>query len=86
MERPVLVTVAGDKPGDLNSEVRPMGSRAYWQRDTDVDLLQRRFPGHCPRHLLHNLLNLHYGQHDLCSAAPFTQTKSVGTAPTHGQC
>ena len=72
MERPVLVAVTGDRPGDLESEIRSTGSCYYWQREADVDFLQRRFPGHCPHHLLHNLLNLHYSRHDLCSAAPFT--------------
>ena len=72
MERPVLAMVSGDRDGDIDSEVRLTGSRAYWQRDTDVDFLQRRFPGHFPHHLLHNLLNLHYSKHDLCSAPPFT--------------
>ena len=53
-------------------EVWPMGSRPSWKEDADIGLLQRRFPGHCPHHLLHNLLRLHYGRHELCTAAPFS--------------
>ena len=72
MERPVLVMVTGDRPGDLESEIRSTGSCYYWQREAEVDFLQRRFPSHCPHHLIHNLLNLHYSRHEPCSAAPFT--------------
>lgn len=77
--------VADDRPGDLDSEIRPTGSRNYWQRDMDVDLLQRRFPGHCPHHLLHNLLNLHYTAGTICARWPPSPMKSAGTALMRGQ-
>ena len=72
MERPVIVSVGADGDRRLQMEVWPMGSRPSWKEDADIGLLQRRFPGHCPHHLLHNLLRLHYGRHELCTAAPFS--------------
>ena len=72
MERPVIVSVGADGDRRLQMEVWPMGSRPSWKEDADIGLLQRRFPGHCPHHLLHNLLQLHYGRHQLCTAAPFS--------------
>ena len=71
MDRAVLVCVTDDG-GGLDVEVRPPVPRAGWQRGMDIDLLQQRFPGHCPHHLLHNLLQLHYSRHELCTAAPFS--------------
>jgi hypothetical protein len=61
-----------------------LGPCYYRQRETDVDFLQRRFPGHCPHHLLHNLLNLHYSRHELCSAAPFTNDECRLPLPLKG--
>ena len=72
MERPTLVCVSDGDGSALETEVRPPFPRAGWLRDIDIDLLLRRFPGHCPHHLLHNLLQLHYGRHELCTAAPFS--------------
>ena len=73
MERPVIVDVGFDTAsGRFETEVWPMGTSPAWRRDADIELLRRRFPGHCPHHLLHNLLQLHYGRHELCTAAPFS--------------
>ena len=73
MERPVIVDVGFDASTEsFETEVWPMGSRPAWKQDADIGLLQRRFPGHCPHHLLHNLLQLHYGRHESCTAAPFS--------------
>ena len=62
MDRPVISNVASDSGFDVETEVRPFGSRSGWKQDADLALLHRRFPGHCPYHLLHNLLQLHYSQ------------------------
>ena len=72
MERPVIVNVASDSGFDVETELRPFGSRSGWKQDADLALLHRRFPGHCPYHLLHNLLQLHYGRHEMCTAPPFS--------------
>ena len=72
MERPVIVNVAGDSGVVVETELRPFGSRSGWKQDADLALLHRRFPGHCPYHLLHNLLQLHFGRHEMCTATPFS--------------
>ena len=72
MERPTLVSFSSGDGSALATEVRPPFPRAGWLRDMDIALLLRRFPGHCPHHLLHNLLQLHYGRHELCTAPPFS--------------
>ena len=72
MERPVIVDVGAAAGGGFETEVWPMGTRPSWKKNADIDLLKHRFPGHCPHHLLHNLLQLHYGRHELCTAAPFS--------------
>ena len=36
-----------------------------------LTLVQERFPGFCPYHILHNLLGGHYSRHSHCTAAPF---------------
>jgi hypothetical protein len=38
----------------------------------NVTLLQGRFPGSCPYHLLHNLLGGHYSRAPQCTASPYT--------------
>ena len=70
MERPTLVTEFGDAGPEFT--VMPLGARAGWKRDADIGFLQGRFPGTCPHHLHHNLLQLHYGRHELCTAQPFS--------------
>ena len=70
MERPTLVTEMGEAGPEVT--VMPLGARAEWKRDADIGFLQGRFPGACPHHLLHNLLQLHYGRHELCTAQPFS--------------
>ena len=70
MQRPVLVTHSGNN--GLEFMVEPLGVRAEWKVDADIGFLQGRFPGICPHHLHHNLLQLHYGRHPLCTAQPFT--------------
>mmetsp|Transcript_52055 Transcript_52055/g.138210 ORF Transcript_52055/g.138210 Transcript_52055/m.138210 type:complete len:456 (+) Transcript_52055:409-1776(+) len=72
MDRPVISNGASDSGFDVETEVRPFGSRSGWKQDADLDLLHRRFPTHCPYHLLHNLLQLHYGRHEMCTALPFS--------------
>ena len=43
------------------------------QADADaLTLVQRRFPGFCPFHIVHNLLGGHYSRHQQCTATPFT--------------
>ena len=69
MERPGLAVVhsrAGDE-----TTVALLGVQAEQQK-ADIHFLRHRFPGVCPHHLLHNLLRLHYGRHELCTAAPFS--------------
>ena len=41
------------------------------EQEEATAFIVQRFPGHCPHHLLHNLINGHYTQHQLCSARPF---------------
>ena len=72
MNRPVISNVASDSGFNVETELRPFGSRSGWKQDADLDLLHRRFPTHCPYHLLHNLLQLHFGRHEMCTAAPFS--------------
>ena len=35
-------------------------------------MIRRKYPGHCPYHLTHNVLGMHFGQHESCTAAPFS--------------
>eukprot|EP00966_Prymnesium_polylepis_P318427 7354767-Prymnesium_polylepis.1 len=63
MERPVIAHVSDGDAGGLGTEVWPLGARSSLMQDADLALLHRRFLGHCPYHLLHNLLQLHYGRH-----------------------
>ena len=79
MERPVIGSVYDGATGEAGTKVWPLGRRSRNFQDADLGLLHRRFPKHCPYHLLHNLLQLHYGRHEMCTAAPF----SVG-ACKHG--
>ena len=72
MERPVIASVSDGATGGLITEVWPLGRRSNVRQDADLALLHRRFPGHCPYHLLHNLLQLHYGRHEMCTALPFS--------------
>ena len=72
MDRPVISNGASDSGFDVETEVRPFGSRSGWKQDADLALLHRRFPGHCPYHLLHNLLQLHFDRHEMCTANPFS--------------
>jgi hypothetical protein len=72
MERPVIVHVSDGVASGFATEVWPLGTRPDWKKDADLALLHRRFPGHCPYHLLHNLLQLHYGRHEMCTAPPFS--------------
>ena len=72
MERPIIVPVAGDYAGEIEVESLPMGAGNWWNRDRDISFLHRRFQGYCPYHILHNLLNLHYGRDEACTANPFT--------------
>ena len=72
MERPVIVHVSDGVASGFATEVWPLGARPDWKKDADLALLHRRFPGHCPYHLLHNLLRLHYGRHEMCTAPPFS--------------
>ena len=41
------------------------------EQEEATSFISQRFPAHCPHHLLHNLVNGHYTQHQLCSARPF---------------
>ena len=77
MERPGLVVVHGQ--AGTETTVALLGVKAE-QQQADILFLRHRFPGVCPHHLLHNLLRLHYGRHELCTAAPFsTETCRYGT-------
>ena len=70
MQRPVLITQSGNN--GIEVAVEPLGVRAEWKVDADIGFLQGRFPGICPHHLHHNLLQLHYSRHPSCTAQPFT--------------
>ena len=74
MERAFIVG-HGDHD-NYESELYPLGDPSGFQAN-DHALLQQRFPGHCPHHLLHNLLNLHYSRHPMCTARPFTDAQCV---------
>jgi hypothetical protein len=68
MERPSVVGHPDETELYPTGGALPDGQQTY----AATAFLQDRFQGHCPHHLLHNLLNLHYGQHPLCTAPPFT--------------
>ena len=40
----------------------------------NVDKLLRFYPGSCPHHIIHNLLNGSYNRHRFCTAEPFTRS------------
>jgi hypothetical protein len=75
MERAFVVGHSDEHSSE--TELYPMGvARPDGQDTVDATaFLQHRFQGHCPHHLLHNLLNLHYGQHPHCTAPPFTNAE-----------
>jgi hypothetical protein len=72
MERAFVVGHSDEHSSE--TELYPMGVALPNGQNTEAAtaFLQHRFQGHCPHHLLHNLLNLHYGQHPQCTAPPFT--------------
>ena len=71
MERPVITTISGVH-GDEVRVLQTGPGRDPFRRAADYAFLQLRFPQHCPYHLLHNLLELHYGKHEWCTARPFS--------------
>ena len=73
MDCPVIVIVLGDN--GLETELHPLGRRSLWHEQEDTRFLSHRFPGFCPHHILHNLLGLHYGRHESCAAAPFSDQR-----------
>ena len=68
MERHVVVAATEGPDVGFFVEQRPLETT---ERDDAPDFLKSRFPLHCPHHILHNLLNGHYGRHQLCDARPF---------------
>jgi hypothetical protein len=50
----------------------PIGRELHNQKN--VDSLRRFFPGSCPHHIIHNLLNGSYNRHRFCTAEPFTKS------------
>ena len=77
MERAFVVGHAHEH--GCETELYPMGSALPdgQQQMAATAFLQHRFQGHCPHHLLHNLLNLHYTRHPMCTARPFTDAQCV---------
>ena len=71
MERPVITTVSGVN-GDEVRVLQTGPGRDPLRMAADHTFLRLRFPQHCPYHLLHNLLELHYGKHEWCTARPFS--------------
>jgi hypothetical protein len=44
MNRPVIATWPATPASNVETELRPFGSRSGWKQDADLDLLHRRFP------------------------------------------
>ena len=50
----------------------PIGRELH--NEWNVDKLLRVYPGSCPHHIIHNLLNGSYNRHRFCTAEPFTRS------------
>ena len=83
MERAFIVG-HGDHD-NYESELYPLGDPSGFQAN-DHALLQQRFPGHCPHHLLDNLLNLHTTAGTRCARLAPLRTRSACTARTRARC
>ena len=50
----------------------PIGRELH--NEWNVDKLRRVYPGSCPHHIIHNLLNGSYNRHRFCTTEPFTRS------------
>ena len=72
--RYVLLEDATAQPARFCGDVCAVDDSLQCDADS-LTLVQGRFPGFCPYHVVHNLLGGHYSRHPRCTASPFADVK-----------